>query len=341
MIASEDGGENWAAKSDGICGFLCGGKFQFNIYNPQLLFVASQDYNGALTADGGKTWSYVNFSGKSWGGFVYGGYAASANVIFAGVSKEWDSSKHLKITFDGGKTIEDTGIKFSDILHRNHLSSYQSPKNPEVFFAADLRSEDGGKTWKKMEGCLQVYTSNPGGKKELYGCELGSGYAVVSYNDGVSWKRVNQEKEIPVDEKTPYLTEMAFDPAHKLLYAAATGKELYMIDLESGQVTDLTGHLPVDQKGNRRVNGIAVDLKNPDCIYVSGMDEGYNRTSAVLCSTDRGQNFSVISSEPEISLTAGFGGYSPHCIRIHPLTGELWCAAGCYGLQKYVKELQK
>lgn len=53
--------------------------------------VGSQDYNGADTHDGGRTWSYTPVSGKTWGGFIYGGYAVDAQVMVAGDQESWTS----------------------------------------------------------------------------------------------------------------------------------------------------------------------------------------------------------------------------------------------------------
>jgi photosystem II stability/assembly factor-like uncharacterized protein len=60
ISSSKDGGKSFAWDANGYNGILVGGLFNFNIRNPNLLFVASQDYNGAFTTDNGQTWSYCN-----------------------------------------------------------------------------------------------------------------------------------------------------------------------------------------------------------------------------------------------------------------------------------------
>lgn len=76
-------------------------------------------------------------------------------------------------------------------------SSYQSPTDPKVLFACDLRSSDGGHTWAKMNGCINVYTHNPKGKKELYGIDEKGKNIVVSYDNGVTWQKVNNTEIKP------------------------------------------------------------------------------------------------------------------------------------------------
>ena len=167
--SSTDSGKTFKWDSNGITGILSGGNVHYNVYNPDIIYFGSQDYDGCVTTDGGKTWKYISMSGHRWGGFCYGGYAVDENTYFVGVSDSWHNPRKLKITFDGGKTIIDTGMYFTkENINAGIESSYQSPTNPKVLFACDLRSEDGGHTWAKMDGCINVYTHNPKGQKELY-----------------------------------------------------------------------------------------------------------------------------------------------------------------------------
>jgi len=159
--SSHNGGETFRWDSNGINAILIGGKWHFNIYNSDILYLSSQDYNGVVTLDGGKTWkrvdlyTYDNEYGKSnWpnNGFIYGGYAADELTYFGGASPSWYDKRYLTITHDGGKThtcyigYEDyalSGGKDNRLQQQATTSSYQSPKNPKILFCGDLRSEDG------------------------------------------------------------------------------------------------------------------------------------------------------------------------------------------------------
>ena len=167
--SSTDSGKTFKWDSNGITGILSGGNVHYNVYNPDIIYFGSQDYDGCVTTDGGKTWKYISMSGYRWGGFCYGGYAVDVNTYFVGVADSWHNPRKLKITFDGGKTIIDTGMYFTkENINAGIESSYQSPTNPKVLFACDLRSEDGGHTWAKMDGCINVYTHKPKRSKKNY-----------------------------------------------------------------------------------------------------------------------------------------------------------------------------
>lgn len=326
VIGSRDGGENWENSAQGICGVFTGGKFHFNVHNPDLIFMGFQDLNGALSLDAGKTWKYMDVSRHGYYGHVYGGYAASEDVFWGCLGESWDSEKYITISFDGGESFVDTGIDISSKISTVDISSYQSYNNPKVYFAANYRSDDAGKTWEKMQGCQQVYTHNPTGRHELYGCEKGAGYVVVSYDDGKSWSRVN-DREIPLTDRY-CLSEIQVDAEQNLLYVAANGKELYCVDMTDGKVTDLTENLPKDQFGRRRVNGIAVTQDS--VLYVAGNIGGYNRDNTVICSEDGGNTWYDATLEGD--KYSGDMVLSAACIRVHETSGDIWCSTDCYGL---------
>lgn len=73
---STDGGLTFAYSGQGVNALMAGGLWSFSKSNPDLIFVGSQDYNGAVTLDGGRTWRYVNPSGNAWGGLHLWGICA-------------------------------------------------------------------------------------------------------------------------------------------------------------------------------------------------------------------------------------------------------------------------
>lgn len=327
VIKSEDGGLHWKNSSQGIGGVMCGGKFHFNIFNPSLVFLGFQDLNAALSVNGGYTWKYMDVSKKGFYGHVYGAYAASEEVFWGCLSDSWGGPKRLYITFDGGETFEKTGVTVSHKLAE--ISSYQAYNDPEVFFAGNYRSQDGGKSWKKMDGCFQVYTHNPTGKHELYGCEKEAGYVVVSYDNGKTWTRINTE-EIPLTKRY-CLSEIQVDAKKQILYVAANGNELYTINLKDGSVESLTESLPKDQFGDVRVNGIAVDYHSGK-VFVAGASGKYSREYTLVCSENGGRNWYDVT--PYGSRYSGDEVISATCIRINSDTGDLWSSTDCHGMLK-------
>jgi hypothetical protein len=81
-----------------------GRSMNFSMSDPNLLFFGSQDYNGAVTTNGGATWTYTSISGEAWGGFCYGEYALNKDVFVVGDSPGWSGARRIKVSRDGVET---------------------------------------------------------------------------------------------------------------------------------------------------------------------------------------------------------------------------------------------
>ena len=311
---SVDGGQTWKWSANGYNVVLVGGMFHFNAQNPDLLFVGSQDYNGASTADAGRTWTYQNPSGNGWGGFTYGGYAASPDVMFVGNADSWGAPRILTITRDGGKTWTKTGLKFSgpDV-------SLGDPTEANVLFASNLRSGDGARTWQPMPDCDAVYTFNPTDAKELYGKK---GNALVTSKDhGQTWTKV---ADVPGG-----IDDIAVDGSRHRIYVVSDSR---LKQIENGAVTTLS--TPPDQLGSHRVATVAVDPVNPAIVYVGSHKDLYSAFNAVARSTDAGAHWTVLTLQTPLDGKHPDGGREAFCIRIHPRTRYAYVATSCYGIWK-------
>lgn len=343
--SSTDSGKIFKWDSNGITGILSGGNVHYNVYNPDIIYFGSQDYDGCVTTDGGKTWKYISMSGYRWGGFCYGGYAVDENTYFVGVSDAWHNPRKLKITFDGGKTIVDTGMYFTkENINAGIESSYQSPTNPKVLFACDLRSEDGGHTWAKMDGCINVYTHNPKGQKELYGMDETGKYVVASYDDGKTWKKVNNTEFIPNPKyASAHVMDVAYDWKNEVAYAACEGGYLYKTSTKDGSVecvlnryVDEYKRAPVNLNGGYCISKVAVDPIDPNIIYCGGAGNTFLNDCALYRSVDGGKSFQVITSNTTNSIVkqGRQGGFETNSLEVNPKTGELLFAGGCFGISK-------
>ena len=343
--SSTDSGKTFKWDSNGITGILSGGNVHYNVYNPDIIYFGSQDYDGCVTTDGGKTWKYISMSGYRWGGFCYGGYAVDENTYFVGVSDSWHNPRKLKITFDGGKTIIDTGMYFTkENINAGIESSYQSPTNPKVLFACDLRSEDGGHTWAKMDGCINVYTHNPKGQKELYGMDETGKYIVTSYDDGKTWQKVNNTEFIPNPKyASAHILDVAYDWKNEVAYVACEGGYLYKTSTKDGSVecvlnryVDKYKRAPVNLKGGYSISKVAVDPIDPNIIYCGGAGNTFLNDCALYRSVDGGKSFQVITSNTTNSIVkqGRQGGFETNSLEVNPKTGELLFAGGCFGISK-------
>ena len=251
----------------------------------------------------------------------------------------------MKITFDGGKTIIDTGMYFTkENINAGIESSYQSPTNPKVLFACDLRSEDGGHTWAKMDGCINVYTHNPKGQKELYGMDETGKYVVASYDDGKTWKKVNNTEFIPNPKyASVHVMDVAYDWKNEVAYVACEGGYLYKASTKDGSVecvlnryVDEYKRAPVNLKGGYCISKVAVDPIDPNIIYCGGAGNTFLNDCALYRSVDGGKSFQVITSNTTNSIVkqGRQGGFETNSLEVNPKTGELLFAGGCFGISK-------
>ena len=164
VYKSNDGGLNYAWSANGYNGIMLGGMFNFSSHAPETVFLAFQDYNGAFTNDGGKTWNYRDVSGKGWGGFCYGGFALDKEIMWCGDAESWGGPRRLRISRDGGKTwnfIKD--ISGKDIILGGADVSFAHPNDPNILFASNYHSENKGLGWRPMELCDAVFLATPKG----------------------------------------------------------------------------------------------------------------------------------------------------------------------------------
>ena len=343
--SSVDSGKTFKWDSNGITGILSGGNVHYNVYNPDIIYFGSQDYDGCVTTDGGKIWKYISMSGHRWGGFCYGGYAVDENTYFVGVSTAWGDPRKLKITFDGGKTVIDTGLYFTrQNIRAGMESSYQSPTNPKVLFACDLRSDDGGHTWSKMNGCINVYTHNQKGQKELYGIDESGKNVVVSYDNGITWKKVNNTEIKPKAQYgSIYILDLSYDWKNEVVYVACDGGYLYRISTKDGSIecvlnkdVDEYRRAPTNLKGAYNISKVAVDPIDPNIIYCGGAGNTFLNDCALYRSVDGGKSFQVITSNTTNSIIkqGKQGGFETNSLEVNPKTGELLFAGGCFGISK-------
>ncbi len=325
VTKSTDGGKTFRWANNGYNGVMTGGMFNFNPRLPETVFVGFQDYDGAFTTDGGRTWTAPNISGLDWGGHEYGALALSKTVMYAGTGEGWYSPRHLRLSRDGGKTWAFVpGPDGKPLPMTGPDTSLADPADPQVSFASDLRSTDGGLTWTRMTACDGVFTADPqtgrllGKKKNADKSET----VVASSDHGASWQTVASVEG--------GLMDLAFGAGGRL-YAASQDR-LKVWDGKTWTTLDT----PADQFGRQRVWTVATDPKQPLVVYVAGAQNTYATAAAVCRSTDGGRTWRNLTVTTALagssSLGAGAGPHEVTCVRVNPLTREAWAAGECYGL---------
>jgi photosystem II stability/assembly factor-like uncharacterized protein len=323
ITSSSNGGKRFGWDANGYNGVLVGGFFNFNVFNPGLLYLASQDYNGAFTSDGGKTWKYCNASGLGWGGFTYGAYAANESVLVTQVSPGWHEPGVLTISRNGGSTFVKTSLTCTGLQ-----TACGDAKDNRVIYFSNYYSKDLGETWNPMEGCKGVFTASSFGDKEVYGANGSS--VVRSYTKGDSWEQV---VALPQNIK-----DVAHDHINNRLFIVTSGNRLFQF--EDGKLSEITSLLPSDQYNNRAISTVAVDPNNPDVVYAAGPMNVYKTDATVKRSTDGGKTWEILTSyfRNGEAVNNGEGANEVFALRVNPLTRELWAAGGCYGVWKFVPE---
>ncbi len=340
--ASDDGGKSFRWSGDGQNAIYVAGKFSFNAHHPGLLFLPSQDYNGAVTRDGGKTWSYTPVSGFEWGGFCYGGLAISPEVVVTGLSTGgWGSPRVLQRSTDGGATwsavpgaptwTQDT--RRDDYGYDNGFSS---PFDAGVAFAGPLRTQDGGKTWERMIGCSGVYAADDAGR--LFGgfqrVDAAEADLVRSIDGGKTWETLVALPGSPEDlAVTPDGTRVYlafYDRLWKFLpdadRSAVIGNPLLLVD------TPPTG------TGKTKIKTVAVDPRDGETIFAGQRVDQHTADVGVLRSTDGGATWENLNLTEPLDGVRLDGGREPQTLRVDPQSGDLLVTTGCFGVWRYRDE---
>ena len=322
ICKSTDGGVKFKWNNDGYNGLCVGGKFNFNVNNSDLVYIASQDYNGGYSTDGGKTWKYMRWDGKGWGGWTYGGYVINKNTVVTGVAYSMFGQTELWATYDGGDTFQAIKDANGNTLKCASKIGCGVIGNDKIAFFAQYRTIDGGKTWTEMKGgtgCQAVYTVDYSGSGLLFGVYDGY-FACFSTDNGETWKKIGTVGT--------NITDLAYDYKTKTLFVASNG-------LYSADMSDLNAEsykLNAVGTGSGAVQSVCIDPENPDIVYIGAgdMDRGVRR------SLDGGKTWTVLTYQPgDERVTKGpSGGRVSDIVRVNAKTHELFTAGGCTGIYK-------
>ena len=331
---SIDAGVNLHWSNSGYNAILVGGKWNFNVNNPNLVSVSSQDFNGGFSTDGGKTWTYLSWRGASWGGFTYGAYMLNEKTLIACDANSWTGTRYLWVTHDGGETYENT-----EIVVNGTTTAIGCIGHDSIAFMGEWRTDDYGYTWREMTydattgsmGCDGVYTVD-----KQTGILFGrKGTKIVySANNGVTWHQIGSSSK----------------PASDMAYDHETGT-LYVVDNN----TLTSCHIDFNDSNNSfetisysgsttYASSCAVDPNNPNVVYVSddpGITAPSYENSGVYRSLDRGKTWTCITRKKGDGRDlCPAGGKAAISIRVNPATGELFAATSCKGMWKIAAPAQ-
>ncbi len=313
IVKSTDGGKTFKWSNAGYNGICVGSTMQWNVNHPEIMLITSQDYNGGYTTDNGKTWTYLNWSGKCWGGWTYGGYALDSQHMFAGDTDEMFGKTTLWTTHDGGKTFNNTGLKAA-----GHTVGMGVLGNDDIGFFGEYRTTDKGYTWNVMDGCVGVYTIDYK-TGDLYGANS-TGAIVKSEDNGLTWQVV------AVTEGK--ISDMAYDYNSKKVYVVS-GSKLYCVDTndKSPRCTEIN-------YGGTDVKGVCIDPTDPSIVYISCECWKIVNIKNVFRSIDSGKTWTCLNRSVGDGRKGPDGARQASAIRVNPNTREVFTMTSCRGMWK-------
>ncbi len=323
---SIDGGQTLKWNNSGYNAILVGGKWNYNVNNPNLVSFSSQDYNGGFSTDGGKTWTYLAWKGENWGGFTYGAYMLNEQHFIACDAPSWGGTRTIWATHDGGETFATTEI----IVKGNEVAIGALGKD-NIAFIGEWRTTDYGYTWTEMSynatlgstGCDGVYTIDPV-KGTLFG-KKGT-KVVYSTDNGLTWKQLFNSSQGGGD--------LAYDHVSGILYTTAN-HNLLSCKVDFSSNNNEFNVISYSTETNRATT-VAVDPNNPNIVYVG---ESYWATpysqSDIYRSLDSGATWTLLTRRKGDGRdTSPMGPLSAISMNVNPVTGELVAATSCMGVWK-------
>ena len=336
IYKSTDGGKTFNWSCAGYNGICVGGMTNFNTINSDYVSFGSQDYNGGFSTDGGKTWKYMKWLDRSWGGFCYGSYALTDKIVVGGRSEgsvsEGNGDPYICMTFDGGETFETT---------KHEVNGYTvgcgSIHDANIAFFGEYRTEDGGRTWTKMKNCNGVFTVDYK-SGALFGVSAWTGL-VVSTDEGLTWETIARAEQS--------ISDIAFDYESKILYYtcgsntfAHNDYTMYTITLnENYEATGSPNKIDIGDTncptGYDGVTNVCIDPNYPNIVYAGCSSTYYFDLNFIWRSVDSGKTWECLSRQVDDGYD-GYkqGGAQPVCMRVNQKTGELFVFTGCRGIWK-------
>ncbi|MEE1186106.1 MAG: hypothetical protein UHN02_01820 [Acutalibacteraceae bacterium] len=316
VFRSEDYGKTFVSSNDGYNGMCIGAGIGYNINNPNIMLVPSQDYNGAVTVDGGKTFKYGSYEGTGWGGHAYGGYCWNENEWCSGPAKSWAGAKiggevEIHVTHDGGKTYEHTGVIVTGI---KKCMAVRGDDDTVLF--GEWKTTDRGHTWKKLtdengERLIDGVLAYDFSSARMFAVK--GGKILESYDAFETYKVIANLKTAPEG--------MSYDHVNKKLFLAVANN-LFVL-YEDGQIELIDS--ASDMVKDAYVKSVYVNPKNVNMIYILEwcyIDAGIE---SVLRSLDGGKTWTALST---------MGRPSSLNLFINTLSDEVYIECGCRGIWK-------
>lgn len=314
ICSSDNGGKDFWYSATGFSGVSASGYIRFNINNPDFVAMTSCNFNGAASDDGGLTWDYINWSGNDWGGTVYSSYRLNKNVVFAAVRDVKHRHNRIFTSFDGGKSVVDSGIVVKGVT-----IAMGAPNAPQVAFMGEWRTDDGCLTWHQMTNCTGVFCAHMQGGR-LFGLN-DRGFIVTSCDNGLTWQTVTDQDY--------NITDLAYCPYNGRLYAVCKDG-LFYLNVATDRLLKRAEQFNMDN-----VKNVAVDSGDPRMVYVTCKSDAQYNIKNIWRSENGGDSFVCLTRYVGDGRDGCLdGGRRPCAADVNGKTGELYVFTSSKGAWK-------
>ncbi len=325
VVKSTDGGWTWTRL--GWPGAAARMRLTVDPRDGNRLFLSSVDSPGEVyrSEDGGKTWQTIatnigfgsrmtidpdrdtiycpdrweslyrsRDNGQTWeefgsGYLTYGPWQLVPDP--QDTNKLWligECSTRLSLSQDGGETFEMVESFPQDVRQAILLIHGEGQRMYVVAWNGSFRSDDGGGTWRSLEGPGGIYRAaalNPSNPVVVYAGSTHEG-VLKTTDGGYSWRQVNNGLT------NPSINELAVDPANpQTIYAATDGGAFVSIDGGENWSLVQNGLGP-----NPVVYSIGVDPNDPSQVYAATPDGIFRLVSAPPEATPRPTAMPTVAS---------------------------------------------
>ncbi len=299
MFLSEDGGENWETRCNGLSRWV----HHVNILINRLVFSPNYQHDKTIflgkttgfykTTDNGEFWRHINVWNPKWGYFVYPAPGKDSQDVFTATYNSGISRTH-----DLGETWSSANIGITSAF-ANGMALSSNYEEDNTIFVLDIatglyRSSNAGRSWSRVE---EVDTAKVVGKPVLYrklgvSPEFGDDGLIFLFSvprkilgvtEKLVWKfndKTKELKQISIGGDRNYINGFAFSPqgSKQKLMLAATAQGPFVSKDEGDSWQQLS------RNGAQQLF-VSPDLERDGLIYL--MDN----KGRMQVSTDTGQSF--------------------------------------------------
>ncbi len=307
-------------------------QFWFDPDEPGHMYISHIDTAIRKTIPQGDEWYPITYGEPMWSGDCFNMHT-NYGVLVDPTNKDrviiaqgnWTGQHTMYESLDGGLNYK---YKPEHTLYA--ITPYWHAQDPNVIYAGNERSDDGGRTWKSIPMVINAVA--PSNNDIVYSQSNNTVY--MSEDRGETWTRVVQRvqgtdngKEIRVDMDDPYR-----------IYVGTNQTNLWIINTKTGEMknkTESSGLVRTSIIGqNISIEGIAQNPRNHDHIIVGG--RGFvnaEPTPGIYESFDRGETFRLIKMPPPADIWE---------IEFHPTRPQVFIATSggtfVYEYENYDKQ---